>query len=163
MRRNTRQIGTIMKEQAFVCMTKVIQASCVALRFRLVMSLSFFQSLPQSKEHCYKHSFRFFLTSSPSILNHSKQLMPEAATSWIQWLILECGSTNVNCGKHLPFYFTESAKKKKKASTWSYWTRCSLILSFWFTSTKTQQFWKMCVHSPSTVRQILKWKRKLTG
>lgn len=51
-----RHMGTIMEEQAAEIMTKLIQASCVALRFSLVMSLSFFFKVSlQSKDHCYKH------------------------------------------------------------------------------------------------------------
>lgn len=41
--------GTIIEEQAVKCMKRLIQASCVALRISLVMSLSPFQSLPAIK------------------------------------------------------------------------------------------------------------------
>lgn len=46
---DTGHMGTTMEKQAVKCMTKLIQASCVALRFSLVMSLSPFQSLPAIK------------------------------------------------------------------------------------------------------------------
>lgn len=69
--------------------------------------------------------------------------MPEATTSWIQWLILECGLTNVNCRKK-KCNFT-SQKLPKKVPTWRQRNRHSpprslVILSFRLASTKSQIF-----------------------